>query len=316
LSHITPNINAFDANSSTTKDNEQEHPLKILYNQMSQLLTAPSEDRHGELQQQQQQQCSLSNANSTQQRVWETLEREYRLGRNVRWFSRIFAFALSLYRGEWMRYRYEGKPGTPCPTFQAKYIMEALVAQGASISMELPGSNEQAQNNDKRKRATTLIIMNGNSNQAPTTAVDPRIQALIDLSGPQVALLLSARRILARDAQWNGETSTPPPLTLGRMLQEFKSFKANQQRYSHHLLWIAFTELIEINLVRPAADHCGTGPFQFDHQLQANFGSISEAEDIPLHLLVDINRELMEALQSNLLECSTALREWGRKTNN
>ena len=268
------------------------------------------------------------------------------MGRNIRWFSRIFTMALSLYRTEWMRFRrrlatsQNNNQAIACPRFKASHVLDALITQGASINSTLAphhqkqNSSSQRINNHhpthKRKRsnndtATTslggILFQKENSS---ASASDPRIQALLDLSAPQVALVLAARRILSRDAQWNGgETaSPPPPLTLGRMLQEYSNFvrtSAHNQRFDRRLLWVAFTELLEINLFRPASDHCGTGPFQYyyDHHQQASgmYSSMSEAEDIPMHLLVDINRELMEALQDNLLECSTAMREWGRKTN-
>ena len=327
LSHVTPQQTnhiditaANDAssilNTTSTEDN-QENPWTVLHGQISQLLSPPNAlEKHNE-----------SNVNSVQRRVWETLQREYRMGRSVRWFSRIFTYALSLYRGEWIRYRRrqrcqaENEPTTEKPPlFEACHLLDALVAQGASISTVPRGgsgnqtnSSNKDQNNDKRKRQSNLVIMTGTAKQAPT-AVDPRIQALLDLSAPQVCLILTARRLLARDAQWNGETTSPPPLTLGRLLQEYSNFRSNQQRYSRHLLWVSFQELLELNLFRPASDHCGTGPFQYEHQRNV-YRSASEAEDIPLHLLLDINREVMEALQSNILECPTALREWARKTN-
>ena len=205
------------------------------------------------------------------------------------------------------------------PVFEAGHLMDALVAQGASISYNITyNSKDQANNDhDKRKSSSSFVLMSGastGSNKRTYLAVDPRIQALLDLSGPQVALVLAARRILTRDAQWNGETTSPPPLTLGRMLQEYQNFRSNQQRFSRHLLWIAFLDLLETNVFRPAMDHCGTGPFQYEHQ-RITYSNVTEAEDVPLHLLVDINRELMEALQSNVLECSTALKEWAKKTN-
>ncbi|CAB9519359.1 expressed unknown protein [Seminavis robusta] len=259
--------------------------------------------------------------------VWQTLEREYRMGKNIRWFSRIFTMALALYRGDWIEYKcrlrklQDSQPEPP--TFHASYLLDALVSQGASIPNVPKQSNNNNNNNNKRSSNIVIMTGGGGSQQLQAkTAVDPRIQALLDLSMPQVALILSARRILARDAQWNNEGRggaegiMPAPLTLGRMVQEYERFIMNQQSggctFSRHLLWISFQELLHLNLLRPAMDHCGTGPFQYDHQ-QQHYSSLNEAEDVPLHLLVDANRELMDALQE--LDCTTAMREWGRKTN-
>ena len=311
LSHIQPSHTSSAVSPSSLSEERKttQDPLAILHGQIAQIMSPPNaHEKHND----------NTTANSAQRRVWETLEREYRMGRSVRWFSRIFTFSLSLYRVEWMQYRRRQRNAPTSekpPVFEAGHVLDALIAQGASIST-VPrgnGGGSKDQNNDKRKCNSSLTIMTGNGKQAPM-AVDPRIQALLDLSAPQVALVLAARRILTRDAQWNGETTSPPPLTLGRMLQEYRNFRSNQQQYSRDLLWVAFQELLEVNVFRPVLDHCVTGPFHYEHQRNV-YSSVNEAEDVPLHLLVDINRELMEALQSNVLECSTALREWGRKFN-
>jgi len=270
-----------------------------------------------------------------QREVFKTLERACHMGRNVRWFTRLLTVALSIYRGEWIQHRLrhcrnyqrlgeqqeqspnQTPPEQPPPKLQARHLLDALEAHRAPIVPQPSGPKGPQQGNHKRKHSsnhhhsnTNPAVINSDSRLA-----DPRLRALVDLSPSQVALVLSARRILARDAQGNGETANPPPLTLGRMLQEYGKFaQTASQRYSQHLLWVAFQEMLETNLLRPASDHCGTGPFQFNHQAKV-YNSVSEAEDAPLQLLVDVNREVMEALQSNLLECSTAMREWGRKTN-
>jgi hypothetical protein len=67
--------------------------------------------------------------------------------------------------------------------------------------------------------------------------------------------------------------------------------------------------------MRPSADHTGGGPLQYTYSQNYYAMDFITWSRMPLHLPVDIDRELGEALKNNLLECSTALREWGKKKN-
>lgn len=251
----------------------------------------------------------LSASNSTedrvQQRVQETLFRDYRLGKDMRWFTRVMYHALSLYRYDLV----EKSTQTPenasnlsavVQAFHSRYLEEALIDMGGSFVK------------DNISAASNLAEQES----------DQRIQALRDLPGPQVALVLVARRILHRDSSssrnQNEAALQHQQLTLSRMLHEYQSsYKGQSASYSSRVLRNAFTELMEVGLFRPAADHTGTGPFQYQHRDDSlySYNNMDVVERMPLHLTLDIHREVKPAIENNILNCSTALREWGRKTN-
>jgi hypothetical protein len=177
------------------------------------------------------------------------------------------------------------------PLFHAHYIFDALMDMGSSLVTET-GDRD-------------LVLVDG-------VAVDPRIQALKDLSGPQVALILSARRVLAQDSI-REDTSTP--LTLDRILEEYRTYQGSSNRYGGHVTKKSFQDLVEMNFFRPVADLSGGGPLQYNHDPSNLPVDLNTVGRVPIHLTVDIHRELRKALEKILLDCSTTLREWGRKTN-
>ena len=195
------------------------------------------------------------------------------------------------------------------------------------------------------------LVANGDTHQSSTTnhgpsqhnlpeSADLRIQTLRDLSGPLLVLVLSARRILYRDscAQQHRSSHTrgdgpnseilsattatehnPQQLTLRRMINEYQtSYKGLTSKYSVRILQKSFIELLEIGIFRPSMDHSGTVPFQYQFRdtflyQHHNFDII---ERMPLHMTLDIHYDVKYAIDNNLLwNCSTALREWGRKIN-
>jgi len=223
-----------------------------------------------------------------QQRIQYILERNFQLGKDLRWFCRVLSCALALYREDLQSLiRRQSKTHDSIPTLTQDHFLQALVSMNASFANE-------------------GVVKIGN------VAVDPRLQALLDLSGPQVALVLSARRILARDA--HTEESSPKPLTLQRMLQEYQSYRG-PNRYQEVLLKKCFTQLLETDVFRPSADHTGGGPLQYGYSQSYYEMEETTISRMPLHVPVDIQRELGEALQQDLLECSTSLREWGKRKN-
>jgi len=222
--------------------------------------------------------------------IHEALHLEQRLGKDLRWFRRLLYHALALYRHDLQQQQQHDSSNddkdASIPNLEPKYFEEALIALGGSV----PSIDKKA-----------------------ATVVDPdlRLQALRDLSGPQVALVLAARRILHRDASKSNETEQQQ-LTLQRMLHEYKAFYKSS-KYSEPMLRRAFTDLLEVGLFRPAADHSGLGPFQYQFRnetLYTNATNVDTIERMPLHLTVDIHREV-----SSITTCSTALQEWGRHTN-
>lgn len=227
--------------------------------------------------------------------IQQIMERHYRLGKDIRWFCRVLYIACSLYRDECVAVmKQKVSHNHHPPHLNSKHLMQALATMGASIPTTA----------DRTTTSPPSVVEHG----------DARLQALLDLSQPQVALLLAARRILARDAIQ--EQQVVKPLTLDRMLQEYESFRGSGQRFSRPLLIHAFRGMFETNVFRPSADHSGSVTLQYLHQdqLYHNMDTNTFCR-LPLHLTVEIDRELKVALDQNLLDCPTALREWGRNTN-
>ena len=215
-------------------------------------------------------------------KIWACMEREFRLGKDLRWFSRVISCALSLYRYDYLEH-------AKCQ-FTPQHLVDALESMGASISDDNSGTT------------SGFCLLNG-------VAVDPRLQALLDLATPQVALLLCARRILARDAH---RDQVATPLTIQRMVKEYESFRRGSTLPS---LKPAVWQLLERGLLVPSSDHSGGGPLQYQSSSMYKNMEPNTLSRLPLHLPIEVDREFNEALNNNLLDCSTALREWGRKTN-
>lgn len=239
------------------------------------------------------------------ERIIHTMQREFRMGRDMRWFCRVLYSALSLYRFDCVLSG-ENSTNKP-PSFSSDYFVQALAMMGSLCLSDSAAASATKQ--------SSLCLVDG-------VAVDPRLQAsLLDLSQPQVALLLSARRILTREAHLeqalmtnNDDTVGVAPLTLQRMIREYKSFRRGTKT-NEELLTTAAKQLLERGVLLPSLDHSGGGPLQYHVSLSYQTLDPYSLSRLPLHLPVAMERELEDALQRNLLACSTALKEWGRKIN-
>jgi Cdc6-like AAA superfamily ATPase len=248
------------------------------------------------------------------QTLYEICLREYRLGRDVRWFCRVWNFALALYRLDYQDSLAPAPDDDEAtrkhPPFTAQHLLDSLLALGASFVTDCA---------PQRDIITLPQDISLTSNDPRPYPVDLRLQALRDLSPPQVALMLASRRILVRDSARDKHVNELPPLTLDRIFEEYRTYRGNTNRYNTRLLWRAAQELMESHLIRPAADHSGAGPFEFQFgqgsSMNPMFLDRNTLRTVPLQLTLDIHRELSKALDMELLNCSVALREWGRKTN-
>mmetsp|Transcript_49321 Transcript_49321/g.50126 ORF Transcript_49321/g.50126 Transcript_49321/m.50126 type:complete len:455 (-) Transcript_49321:1899-3263(-) len=222
------------------------------------------------------------------------MEREFRLGKDIRWFSRVIAASLSLYRHDClMAMPHNDMTEGLILNFHTKYISNAMVMMGASVFENVAASIQP-----------DLCIVDG-------MAVSSRLQALLDLSTPQVALLLSARRILKREEHRDQIVTTP--LIMERILKEYESFRrgSTSSKGNSKLLRRAAYHLMEQGLLVPSMDHSGGGPMQYCvAKIYRNLDNYRILR-LPLQIPLDIDRELGKALELNLLECPTALKEWG-----
>jgi hypothetical protein len=229
------------------------------------------------------------NMTTEQESVVKCLQREHRMGRDARWFSRVLSFALIHYRDQCSHgLNSDDADGTLKLEFSLQYLIEAMLDMGAALPQHRPS--------------------------------DLRMQALADLSSPQTVLILAAKRILTRDTQRKSDAPTIR-LTLERILNEYNTAIQKgsllSNRYSSAQLWKAFQELVGMDLFRPAADTGGNLPFQYMHldSLYQDMDRNTFVTRMPLHMTVDVHREVKVALEQNITQCSTALREWGLKTN-
>ena len=103
------------------------------------------------------------------------------------------------------------------------------------------------------------------------------------------------------------------------MINEYQtSYKGLTSKYSLRVLQKSFIELLEIGIFRPSIDHSGTIPFQYQFRdtFLYHHHNFDVIERLPLHMTLDIHYDIKYAIDNNLLlNCSTALREWGRKIN-
>jgi Cdc6-like AAA superfamily ATPase len=230
------------------------------------------------------------------ERVSLAMQREFRFGKDLRWFSRVIATALSLYRHDCVVCLDD--PRKQIPNFRTSHLVDSLVMMGASISDTAAATKQP-----------DLCVVHG-------LAVDPRLQALLDLSTPQVALLLAAKRILTRERHKDHvheEEAGPPSLSLERILKEYESFRRGSSSQGNtRLLRRAAHGLLETGLLVPCMDHSGGGPNQ--SSLAKSYRNVDPhtLRRLPLQMSVETDRELGRALEDNLLECPTALKEWGR----
>lgn len=205
--------------------------------------------------------------------VAEAFQRAVRLGRDTRWFLRVLATALGDYRED-IR-----KTQRADWEFTATYLQTALVDFG--VELRQPNGNVNVHHH-------------------------PRLRLLTHLSSPQVAIVLACRRILARDGETEGSSS--PVLNAQRIRAELARAQRHY-RLGPAVLRRALDDLLDMDVLRPAADHVSTGPWQYHHKT-----TVVEDRQ-PLQLTFDIHREIRVALDGGMLEGPTSLMEWGKKLN-
>jgi len=279
--------------------------------------------------------------------VQRVLERNYSLiGSDMRWICRVFDVALGLLvsdideRIHQCMESNDDNCGDDVPTLSASHVAKALITMNASMddvssTIGRPGIPSQS--------TLELIswgkLLGDTKHYSCLVGTHPRLVALLDMSGPQVAALLAARRIEARDdARANaGEdeiesrrrrglatndktASTSLPLTYKRIEDEYTTsfvasgrYTISSDRYPKHVLYRSFMDLMEMDIIRLKKEICGGGALQYGHNDALSSGS--NMSGLPLYVNLDYDLELMPILKAGMLQCSTALREWGLKMN-
>lgn len=242
---------------------------------------------------------SADNESKAVYAVQQILERNMTVDKDARWLlNRVFWYALTLYRRD-LESALE-KSSASAPQLRARHLLEALLDCGAHIpkSMNVEKFAQQ------------------NASSPYVSSFSPRLSALLDLPGPAVALVLAAKRILTRDAQHDEVTT---PLTLERLFREYQTSYRGLNKYTPAALHNAASSLLRVGLLRPGVQHGGSAALEYTQWSVC--ADITVLERVPLQATFDIHRELGAILQqdqqknSQRLTCSTALREWGSKTN-
>ncbi len=240
--------------------------------------------------------------------VRDILKRNFSFGQDVRWFCRVVALSLSLYMEDLNKVV---DPST-IPIMTRDYFIDALTAMGG-LDVNIKAINVSRSSystyddNPMAQINKTMVLDFGN----------PRMNKLRDLTGPQITVLLSAKRILYRDSQ---NEATNIPLTFERILTEYESYFVAQSRstgpdhYSQHILFRSFRDLLG-GFLMPAKDHSGGGPGQYNFSHHCSNVDNSSLRRIALHVNIDMEGEVVEALKRNHLDCTSALRDWGLSGN-
>jgi len=252
------------------------------------------------------------------------LHRNYQLGKDLRWLSRILSVALSLAVGDFITsssmgnaYEYPETSSIVPFTITPHHILQGIMTMGGCSCSYWTDLDEK---DDEKDEDEGLGTSSGPTSYMTLSYDTPRTQGLLDLSGSQLAVLLSAKRILSRDVQGNNMT----PITYERLYNEYivsfiqRGKSSGSDHYDEPLFYKAFIELSQVGLIAPASDHGGGGPLQYNFDQTRSLETIDMlvVKRLPLHINVDVHMELGMALKKgHLVGCTTALREWGNKTN-
>jgi hypothetical protein len=113
-------LSKFDTGADDSTNQEMISSPTSLHQQITKILTEPTED-----------------VDTVASRVYNALKRDYRLGKGIRWFSRVFSMALSIYRQDCQTQMKKSRLPLPPsdsgngiaspPLFHAQFLLDALM---------------------------------------------------------------------------------------------------------------------------------------------------------------------------------------------
>ncbi len=245
--------------------------------------------------------------------VHDILERHWRNGKSIKWFLRVLSIALTLFsetlqqvvddklheavKNELLGLECECRP--ELPEFDSRYLLQGLDALSSEFRCSEMGN----------ECSPTML-------KSPHAR--PSIQEILDLSGSQLAVVISAKRVLARDGQNYCEGINNKVLTYDRMHEEYKSYFLSEGRsngpdtYQDDVYFQAFLELLYV-VFRPAKDHTGGGRNEYHFQRYFSSSSINHhvLKKLPLRWNIP-EHDLNIALKSEQAICSSALKDWAK----
>ena len=234
-------------------------------------------------------------------RVHDIFKLNLELGKPMRWFCRVLSVALTLYAAKVIET--DGNDPGQIPQFDQSFLIEGLKVMGAESAIS-------------EQRQVTRGHESPKNELYETTA---RLQDLMDLSGSQVAVLLSAKRLLKRDRENEDDRISSKPLTYERIRKEYESYfiaqgkSSGPDRYDEGVFFTAFSQMLG-GMLFPAKDHTGGGPYQYFYSKKFTSVGIQQQQmkKIPLHMSFDVDQDLMKAIAADKMKCSAALKDWAK----
>lgn len=285
-------------------DNDSNIFLQELYNIVKEILLPKIDNDQNSSS---EKEAALDRKN----RIQKLFQVQRDLGQSIRWFCRVISVSLGLYVEDITDSVDTTKKMIK---FDESYIIEGLSVMDADMFLSddiarVTMDNDESDDEDNVEELSTI---------------SPRVNDLIQLSGAQVAVLLSSKRILKRDAQsMQNETSSMKnmarPLTYERIRREYDTSFLQQNkssgpdRYDEVAFFKSFLDLLGV-MFFPSKDHTGKGPNQYYFSKKYSRGGIwhEMLKKTPVHLNLHIDDDLLRCLDANLLKCSSALKEWAR----
>jgi hypothetical protein len=262
--------------------------------------------------------CSMSETRSQDEstmdekyRVYKIFKMNRELGKSIRWFCRVLSIALTLYCNDIQESHSMDREKSRCiPPFNDSYLLEGLQAMGAD---DFVSERRTAASFDTNRAQDENTL-------SRTNRLSSRESDLIGLSGCQVAILVSAKRIMERDllSEHDGLV-IQKPLTYERIRREYEShflmkMKSNgPDCYSDILFFKAFLLMLG-RIFFIEKDHTEGGPNQYYFCKRYTLvGMHPEVlKRTPLHVGVDMEKDVMTLLLAGKLNCSMALKDWAK----
>ncbi len=218
--------------------------------------------------------------------VHKLLKRSLMLDRDIRWFTGVLSMSLLMLDSD-------------SKQSMERSIFESLLSFGVDVTAGLSSTEIEELHEEN---------LTG----------DKRILAIKNLSRLQLAVLISAKRLMMRDSQKVKDRDEITPLTFTKIKLEYDSFVTRESFgtdiFPCELLFKGFCQLIDDEVFVIRSDHTGNGFFQHRYISTKN-RSQKSFQDVPVYLCHEFELELHVALAERQLKCSTSLRNWGLKSD-
>jgi hypothetical protein len=246
-------------------------------------------------------------------RIYKIFRINREMGKSIRWFCRVLSIALTLYSHDIEESQsLDSEESSIIPSFNENYFLEGLQAMGADDFVS------------ERRTMVVHLDTTGGEKHTPTTTklhkISSREHDLMSLSGCQVAILVSAKRIMERDFQSDHDGLViQKPLTYERIRREYESYFVMKMKsvgpdcYSEVIFFKAFLQMLG-RIFFIEKDHTEGGPNQYYYSKRHTLVEMHPEllKKSPLHVGVDVEKDVMTLLLAGKLNCSMALKDWAK----